>query len=120
MDTEWLSSVAVAENLGVSVPIIHRAIARLPLEPCRGPKGHLRVTQHEAQILLEDLGKAPKGTGFTREELFVLHVLQRRPFGLRSGRAVAKLAGISPSTASQALGNLEKQGLVEHRRITGR
>ncbi|WP_298345992.1 hypothetical protein [Ferrimicrobium sp.] len=53
--------------------------------------------------------------GFSREELFVLNVLLRRPFGLRSGRLVARHAGISPTTALKALNSLERRGMVEHR-----
>ena len=96
----------MADWLGVSVPSIHRAIARLGLEPCRGPKGHLRLGEEDARILLGDLGKAPRVDGFSREELFVLSVLLKRPFGLRSGRLIASHAGISPSTALKSLNNL--------------
>ncbi len=118
MDTsrKVYSTTQVANWLGVSVPSIHRAISRLGLEPCRGPKGHLRLSEKDARILLGDLGKVPKVDGFGREELFVLSVLLKRPFGLRSGRLVARLAGISPSTALKALNNLERRGMVEHRR----
>lgn len=113
-----LSTTALAENLGVSVPTIHRAISRLQLEPGRGTKGHLRLSEEDARVLLEHLGKAPKLDGFTREELFILHVLQKRPFGLRSARAVARCAGISPTTASDALRDLERRRFVEYRRVT--
>ena len=117
MDTSHkvYSTTQVADWLGVSVPSIHRAITRLGLEPCRGTKGHLRLSENDARILLGDLGKAPRVDGFTREELFVLSVLLRRPFGLRSGRLVARHAGISPSTALKALNSLEQRAMVEHR-----
>lgn len=120
MDTtdHTFSTTAMAESLGVSVPTIHRAISRLKLEPRRGTKRNLRLSEEDAQALLEHFGKAPKLDGFTREELFVLHVLQKHPFGLRSARAVARCTGISPSTASKALGDLGKRGIVEHRRVT--
>jgi hypothetical protein len=39
-----------------------------------------------------------------------------RPLGLRSGRAVARAAGISPTTASRALRHLEQLALVRRRR----
>lgn len=99
----------------MSVPSIHRAVTRLGLEPYRGPKGHLRLTEEDARILLEDLGKASRVDGFGREELFVLSDLQKRPFGLCSGRLVARHAGISPSTALKVLNNLERRKMVEHR-----
>ena len=110
------STSEVADWLGVSLPSIHRATIRLGLEPCRGAKGHLRYSENDARVLLGDLGKAPRVDGFSREELFVLSVLQKRPFGLRSGRLVARHAGISPSTALKALNNLERRGMVEYRR----
>lgn len=77
MDTtsEAFSTTQIAKRLGVSVPTIHRAVARLNLVPSRGSKGHLRLSGDDARILLEDLGKAPRVEGFTRQELFVLHVL---------------------------------------------
>ncbi len=120
MDTTGptFSTNEIAESLGVSVPTIHRAALRLNLEPRRGTKRILQLSEKDAQALLEHLGKAPKLDGFTREELFILHVLQKRPFGLRSARAVARCAGISPSTASDALHELEQRGIVEHRCVT--
>lgn len=110
------STTDAAEWLGVSVPTIHRAISRLKLKPIRGAKGNLRLSEGDLLLLLADLGKAPKMSEFTREELFILNILQKRPFGLRSARLVARHAGISPSTAQKALLNLERQGMVEHRR----
>ena len=120
MDTTspTFSTNEIAECLGVSVPTIHRAALRLNLVLRRGTTGILQFNEDEAQSLLEHLGKAPKLDGFTREELFILHVLQKRPFGLRSARAVARCAGISPSTASVALRELERRGIVEHRCVT--
>jgi DNA-binding transcriptional ArsR family regulator len=47
--------------------------------------------------------------------VFVLAALGRRPFGLRSARAVARVAGVSPTTATQALAVLLAGGLVERR-----
>ncbi|MGC9154733.1 MAG: hypothetical protein ACP5HZ_03715 [Ferrimicrobium sp.] len=117
MDTveTFYSTTYVADWLGVSVPTMHRAMSRLGLEPRRGPKGHLRLNRRDIRALLADLGRAPRVKGFSREELFVLNVLQRRPFGLRSGRLVARHAGISPTTALKALNSLERRGMVEHR-----
>ncbi|MHB8263777.1 MAG: MerR family transcriptional regulator [Acidimicrobiales bacterium] len=112
------STVDVASRLGVSIPTIHRAITKLDLEPFRGPKGHLRLSEEDAHKLLRYLGKAPKVEGLTREELFVLSSLYVRPFGLRSRRLVAVQAGISPSTASKSLNNLMHRGMVEHRHAT--
>lgn len=115
--TRFYSTTEVAKWLGTSVPSIHRAISRLELKPDRGAKGHLQLTEQDAHLLREHLGKAPRIDGFTREELFVLRVLLTRPLGLRSGRVVARHAGISPSTALKVLNNLERRGMVEYRHL---
>lgn len=52
--------------------------------------------------------------GFSAADLRVLAALARRPFGLRSGRAVARQAGLSPTTASRALLHLAERGIVTH------
>jgi hypothetical protein len=62
-------------------------------------------------------------TGRSREELFVLAALLRRPLGLRSKRTVAAAAGVAPTTASKVLDSLEAEGLVvqtEERLVEGR
>lgn len=41
-----------------------------------------------------------------------LAALSRRPLGLRSARAVARVAGISPTTAGRALAALTERGVV--------
>ena len=44
--------------------------------------------------------------------MLVLVALGRRPFGLRSARAVARAAGVSPTTAGRSLRRLVEQGYV--------
>jgi DNA-binding Lrp family transcriptional regulator len=44
--------------------------------------------------------------------------LSRAPLGLISARAVARRAGISPTAAGQALGELRRSGLVRGRSMT--
>lgn len=57
---------------------------------------------------------APQPT-LRKTDLAVAAALSRRPFGLRSGRAVAKAAGVCHSAASRALRRLEAAGIVRQR-----
>jgi hypothetical protein len=52
------------------------------------------------------LGIAPAITGLRREDVLVLAALGRRPLGLGSARAVARAAGVSPTTAGRSLNRL--------------
>lgn len=45
-------------------------------------------------------------------QLRVAAALARRPFGIRSTRAVARLAGVSPTTAARALHALSRDGIA--------
>jgi hypothetical protein len=45
-------------------------------------------------------------------QMRVAAVLSRRPFGVRSTRAVARLAGVSPTTAARALHALARDGIA--------
>lgn len=56
-----------------------------------------------------------EGLGST--EVLVLCALSRRPFGLRSARAVARAAGVSPTAAGGALLRLEQAGYVEQAEV---
>lgn len=68
--------------------------------------------------LVEDLGAAPAPhpEALTRNELLVLAALSRAPRGLVSARAVAVVAGLSPTTAGRMLGRLVGHGLAHRRR----
>jgi DNA-binding Lrp family transcriptional regulator len=46
--------------------------------------------------------------------VLVLAALGRRPLGLRSNRAVARAAGVSPTAAGRALRRLAERGYVAH------
>jgi hypothetical protein len=108
MDTT-VSEAAAALN--TSPHRVRRARARLGSgSPGRQSK---RVTGEEFKELLGELGFAPTETGLSREALFVAAALAKRPFGLSSTRAVARAAGISPTTASRMLLELERRGIVE-------
>lgn len=67
-------------------------------------------------MLERHLGKIPRLEGLSREAVLVLAALARRPLGLRSARAVARAAGISPTAASQTLKRLQREGLVERQK----
>jgi hypothetical protein len=78
--------------------------------------GHLRFSGNDVALLERRLGYAPHVAGLSREHVLVAAALLGRPLGLRSGRAVARAAGISPTTASRALRHLEQLALVRRRR----
>ncbi|MHB8319142.1 MAG: hypothetical protein ACYDEP_07945 [Acidimicrobiales bacterium] len=113
MQGRRFSTPEIASYLGTTVPRVHRAISKLGIAPERGPKGHLRLGPEDVDRLTAHLGQAPKRVDFSREELFVLSVLWRHPFGLRSGRAAARLAGVQPATALKVLRSLEARAMVE-------
>ncbi|MGH9099080.1 MAG: hypothetical protein ACRDV8_02495 [Acidimicrobiales bacterium] len=104
---------AVARTLGTSAPRVIRAADRL-WPGCHRPREHRRFTHQQVAALTAELGAAPLRlrVALNREELFVLTALSLRPLGLRSARAVAMVAGVSPTSASRALGRLRSLGLV--------
>jgi hypothetical protein len=55
------------------------------------------------------------GVALRPSQLRVAAALSRRPFGVRSARSVARLAGVSPSTGRRALHALCRAGIVERR-----
>jgi DNA-binding transcriptional ArsR family regulator len=100
---------AVARVLGVGRATVRRAQTALGL-----PAG--AVTSAGLASLRDKLGAVPLVPGMSREEVLVAAALARRPLGLRSVRAVASTAGISPTTASKVLRVLLDAGLVTRRR----
>ena len=105
------STAAVASALGTTVPRIHRAVKALGVQPDAGRNGQT-LTESQVERLRERLGSAPKIEGLTREQVFVLAALNCRPAGLRSARAVARDAGVSPTTAGKVLSALIARNLV--------
>lgn len=109
MDTYSLTDAA--EALGTSLPRLRRAIRELEIRPT--PHGReRRLDEGQFAELRSRLGSAPQLDGFTREELFVLAALNLHPLGMRSIRAVARAASVSPTTASRAITNLTAEGLL--------
>lgn len=110
-----LSTGEVAAALGTTRSRVHRAVAAEVVRPARTSGGHLRFTADDVGVLERRLGVVPRVSGLSREEVLVLAALMYRPFGLRSARAVARSARISPTTASRALARLMGMGLVGRR-----
>lgn len=110
MDT--LSASEAARRLGTSLPRVQRAIDRLGLEVGRGHGGRVRLSESQLARLRLELGAVPPLDGLTRVETQVLSALARAPRGLATVRAVARRAGVSPTSAGGALRSLTDRGLV--------
>ena len=111
-----LTTGEVAAALGTTRSRIHRVVSAGWVRPARTVGGHLRFTADDLGLLKHRLGFTPSVAGLSREEVLVAATLLLRPLGLRSARAVARVAGISPTTASRALMRLERTALVRRRR----
>jgi excisionase family DNA binding protein len=121
MDSEGrlLTSGEVARRLGTSVPRVLRAAKRGEVGAVR--RGNRFLFDAEAvERLRRRWGAVPSLPGLSREDVLVLAALGRRPLGLRSGRAVARAAGVSPTAAGRALRRLAERGYVtrETARVT--
>ena len=113
MDT--ISAAEAARRLGTSIPRVKRALDRLaPAQP--GRRGRVSITPVQMQQLRSELGRTPVIGGLSRSEVRCLAALARAPRGLLSARAVARRAGISPTSASSALRRLREAGLVRWQR----
>lgn len=113
-----MTTRAVAGELGVSIPTVRRAVDRLGLRPATTPGGHLRLDDSDVEALRAHLGAVPTVDGLTRTQVLVLAAVSRAPLGLRSERAVARAAGVSPTAAGRALDVLAARGLVRHEERT--
>jgi excisionase family DNA binding protein len=106
-----LTSGEVARRLGTSVPRVLRAAKRGEVPAVR--RGNRFLFDAEAvEQLRRHWGAVPSIPGLSREDVLVLTALGRRPLGLRSSRAVARAAGVSPTTAGRALRRLAERGYV--------
>lgn len=102
----------VADRLGLSAPTVRRKAAGAGITPARTAGGHRRFTSAEFSRLAAAGGVTPKVDGLSRSEVRVLATLAARPLGVRSVRSVARVAGLSPTTAGKVLGRLRELGLV--------
>lgn len=114
MDTDLAASGA-ADLLGTTVPRVYRAVRDGKVPHVVDSRGHLRFSAEAVELLRRRWGYAPTIKDLSREQVFVLAALSRRPLGLCSARAVARAAGVSPTTASRALRALADAGYVERR-----
>jgi DNA-binding Lrp family transcriptional regulator len=114
-----LTSGAVARRLGTSVPRVLRAVRRGEVAAIRRGNRFL-FDAGAVELLRRRWGAVPSIPGLAREDVLVLAALGRRPLGLRSTRAVARAAGISPTAAGRALRRLAERGYVtrETTRVT--
>jgi excisionase family DNA binding protein len=110
-NSRLLTSGEVAHRLGTSVPRVLRAAKRGEVGAVR--RGNRFLFDVDAvAVLRRRWGAVPSLPGLSREDVLVLAALGRRPLGLRSGRAVARTAGVSPTTAGRALRRLAERGYV--------
>ncbi|MGH8905092.1 MAG: MarR family transcriptional regulator [Egibacteraceae bacterium] len=114
MDSD-LTTTDVARLLGTTVPRVHRAVRAGSVACSVDPRGRLRFDADAVESLRQQWGYAPTIQGLSREQVFVFAALSRRPFGLSSARAVARAAGVSPTTAGRALRVLAASGCIERR-----
>ncbi|MDA8043979.1 MAG: hypothetical protein M0Z30_01900 [Actinomycetota bacterium] len=102
---------AAAKALGTSAPRVYRAVERLGFEPSVGQRG-MYLTAAQLEILREALGDAKPAGNLSRETVKVLAALASKPRGVRSKRAVARAAGVSPTTVGKVLDVLERNDVV--------
>lgn len=105
------TSGQVARELGTTVPRVLRAAYSGQVRSIRNGNRFL-FDAAGVQQLRQRWGVAPAIPGLSREDVLVLAALGRRPFGLRSARAVARAAGVSATTAGRSLRRLAEQGYV--------
>lgn len=110
-DMDSYSIAAAARALGTSAPRVYRAIKRLGLEPSIDRRGAL-LTAAQLETLRESLGDAKPAGDFSRETVKVLAVLASKPRGVRSNRALARAAGVSPTTVGKVLAVLQRDDVV--------
>lgn len=108
-----MSAAEAGRRLGTTIPRVKRAIERLDLPVERRRGGRVGIGPEAFERLRAELGTAGPLDGLTRVQTAVLAALDRAPFGLVSGRAVAARAGVAPTSASRAVDELAAAGLIE-------
>lgn len=102
---------AAAKALGTSAPRVYRAIERFGLQPSGGPRG-ASLTADQLETLRDSLGDARPAGSLSRETVKVLAAVASKPRGVRSNRALARAAGVSPTTVGKVLDLLERDDVV--------
>lgn len=111
MDTTTVPGLAGA--LGISLPRTHRLLDRLevPRSAGRGVGRVVPVWAFDRAVRL--IGSVPlRPDGFTREQVLGARALVCTIPGVGSGRELARLIAVSPTTATAVLGELASRGLV--------
>lgn len=112
MDGGTRSAAEVARDLGTTIPRVVRTVDRLGLKARAGGGNRLALTEAMVGQVEDELGRIPPVPGLSRIEVRALAALRDAPFGVSSARALARRAGISPTSATKALGHLHQMGLI--------
>jgi DNA-binding transcriptional ArsR family regulator len=110
MDSPTTSARQVARELGTSAPRVLRALADAGVAVPAGRRAG--ITRRQVEELRARLGETRPVSGLSRTEAMVAAALARSPLGLASRRALARRAGVSPTTAGRATRSLREKGLV--------
>ncbi|WP_448062763.1 DUF6922 domain-containing protein [Cellulomonas hominis] len=102
----------VAARLGTSLPTVHRLLDEMGVT--RPGRGVVRpVPPAVLERMTSRMDAVPEqALGLDRTQLLVLTAVARAGLGLESNRAVARVAGVSPTTAAKSLAALAARGLV--------
>lgn len=101
----------LAEKLGTNAPRVARVLRNLGINP-QLVGNRAALTNEQAAAVRCVLGVVPAAPGLSRVQTQVLAALSHAPLGLRSARALAWRAGVSPTIASRAVSELVAQGLA--------
>lgn len=112
-----LTTGELARELRTSIPRVHRAVRDGIIRPVESGSRRLLFRCDAISVLRRRWGWCPELRGLSREEAFVLAALSRRPLGMRSNRAVARAAHVSPTTAQRVLRELRRRGYVGRRSV---
>jgi DNA-binding MarR family transcriptional regulator len=108
----------VARALGVSPDRVRRAAQRSGLQLARAGSSRraaMLLSPSQREEIASLIGSVPHVSVLSEIEALVLTALARAPRGVTSRRALARRAGVSPTSAGRAVGQLEERGLVTRR-----
>lgn len=98
---------------------MHRLLDSHGVPAARGPGQSREVPAQVVEAITREIGAVPRRrSGLTREAVLAARVISHAPLGVRSARALARLIGSSPTTASKVLRDLRTRGLVTQRTRT--
>ena len=116
MDTNGstLSTLQLAERLGISLPRVHRLLDREGVAKAAGRGRAREVPAAVVERVIRKVGAVPiRIKGLSRTDMQVLAAITRTPLGMESHRAVARKAGVSPTAAGESLRRLSSRHFVE-------